>query len=152
MTSCAVPRRSFWPYGIALFFAGIFALNFFLLFLAVRGYGGLLDTHPYEKGLVYDDELAKVRNFQRLGWTLSLDATPIRVVLHDRDGAPIRGGTVRLAALRPNDSSADTRVELVEVEPGIYTAPASLKSGLWLLRIEITQGVESAVWREQKVL
>jgi nitrogen fixation protein FixH len=152
MTTQTASRRSYWPHAIIGFFGVIIVLNFVLLFLAVQGYGGLLDTHPYEKGLVYDEELEKLRNFRDAGWTLTLESQPMHVTLRYRAGAPVNGAHVRLTALRPDDTSADLREELQAESDGGYRGRLSLRAGLWLLGIEIEHDGKKFSFKEQRVL
>lgn len=135
--------RSFWPYAIILFFMFIIGLNVTFLALAAGGYTGILETQPYEKGLTYEDELKKLKTFEHLNIKLSIEPSPLRVLLKDEKGTPAYGYRVHFSGKRSNSRKEDFEIEMTEQAPGEYSAPGRLLTpGLWFLEMEIRKGDE----------
>lgn len=132
-----------WPLAITVFFAFIVLLNIQLLILAASGYGGLLDEHPYEKGLSYDRERAEQEKFEQSGWTMQLRVNPLQLSAFDADRSPISGASVHLHALRPNNAALDIDMSLKETSPGSYAGSVSLIEGRWIVGLMIDYGGET---------
>jgi nitrogen fixation protein FixH len=126
-----------WPTGIACFFACVIGLNTYLATLAASGYQGILDEHPYVKGLQYDTEKEQLEAFVGSGWRATLRSAPASIVLRDKDGSPIRNARILLQALRPNSAKFDRELHLEEREAGVYSANEELARGRWLVSVVI---------------
>lgn len=138
-------KISTWPFSIVAFLIGIAVLNVSVLVLAARGYGGMLDQHPYLKGLSYDEERAGLRRFRDSDWKAELSFSPTILVLETSDGVAVRGANVTIRALRPNDPSQDLEITLSEVAPGKYRAENSLAAGRWIFEGSIV--LDESVYR-----
>lgn len=145
MRRYAIPRLT-WPRAIILFFVTIAGGNIFFVTVAVTGlgsaagYGGLLDDHPYQRGLDWDREQQELKAFKDALWRASLESSPVRLNLTHRDGSPVTGAWVQLRAIRPNDSTLEREATLVERADGVYEAPETLAEGLWLITLSVELG------------
>jgi nitrogen fixation protein FixH len=149
-----VQRRSGWwyPYIYVGIFLVVLAVNLIMAYSAVHTFSGV-EENAYEKGLAYNQTLAKMQAEQDLGWTVraairphadaSGDPRPADVVaeLRDRDGRPLTGLGVTATLVRPTLIGLDSSVPLVEQGDGRYMAAVVLpKPGLWELRLTARKG------------
>jgi nitrogen fixation protein FixH len=128
-----------WHVGAAVtaFFTLIIGVDATFLTLAYRSHPGQVAVRPYEDGLVYNAELARLRAQERLGWRAGVEARPgaVVVVMRDREGRPLTGMTVSAVLQRPATEQGRAVVLLTEVAPGEYSGSRAL-SGVWDTRVE----------------
>ncbi len=122
-----------------LFFGVVFAVNGYMLRVAVGTFSGVQTETPYKMGLAYNTRIAAARKQDDLGW--KVEARLIRaedgaatVVLSaaDREGRPLSGlaGEVRLQ--RPADKRQDRSVSLQPTGTGRYGAELTgVAPGQW---------------------
>lgn len=145
MTSHSGPRPSdrWIPWYIVLFFVGQFGVFGWFYHVASASYTGVVTDRAYEKGLHYNQIIAKAERQAQLGWsaTITKDGGGVRLVLQDRDKKPLSGATVSLWLVRPVHSGIDRRLEMEETQAGVYDAPVAVpEKGLWDVRIEVHKG------------
>jgi nitrogen fixation protein FixH len=75
----------------------------------------------------------------------------IKFELSDRDGKPVKGGSVEINAQWPGDSHFDFKTKLYEGTPGIYTGSMKFnRAGNWDLQIRVLMD-DREFDKEQKV-
>jgi nitrogen fixation protein FixH len=124
--------------GVSAFFAVVIGVDASFAVLAYRSHPGQVAVRPYEDGLVYNAELARMQAQQALGWSASAGAAPGTVVvqMRDRQGAPLTGLKLTALLQRPATERGRVTVPLAETAPGRYaTAPATL-TGTWDVHVE----------------
>ncbi|MDJ0686585.1 MAG: FixH family protein [Alphaproteobacteria bacterium] len=93
------------PYLFFVFFAVIFAVNGYLVYLATTSWVGLVTENPYDRGLNYNQVLEAQRSQEALGFTHTAALNDIRfedgawtgvlsVSIQDADGQPLSGVAV----------------------------------------------------------
>jgi nitrogen fixation protein FixH len=122
-----------------LFFGVVFAVNGYMLRVAVATFSGVQTETPYKMGLAYNTRIASSRRQDALGW--HVDARVIRAAdgsatvtlsAADRDGAPISGLAGRIRLERPSDKRLDRAAELAAVGTGRYGAELhDVVAGQW---------------------
>jgi nitrogen fixation protein FixH len=133
------PSDRFIPWYITSFFVVQFALFGWFYHVASSSYTGVVTDQAYEKGLHYNQTIAKVRQQEQLGWSavMARNGGAIEFILHDRAHKPLTGAIVSLWLIRPVHGGEDQQQEMKEVKPGVYSAiPAAPEKGLWEVRIE----------------
>jgi hypothetical protein len=115
------------------------------------GFG--IEPDYYQKAVKWDETARARASAERLGWSASATLGPVigaggerelRVRLEGAGGA-LAGATVRAEVFPHARSGERSRVELVELEGGVYAARvAAVRGGLWEVRLEITQGAGAA--------
>jgi nitrogen fixation protein FixH len=84
-----------------------------------------------------------------LGWSIDLRTAPaptageleVRLSVVDRDGAPLRGAGVEVAAFHNARAGNVLRDRLPAIEEGVYGKTLPIRrSGVWEFRVEITRG------------
>lgn len=90
---------------------------------ATRG-SAVTDKDYYKHGLKYDHALVEQKAAEALGWTAAIDVSGgwLRCGLSDRDGMPVTGGAGEVVLFRVR-TGTETRLQLHEIEPGVYGAP-----------------------------
>lgn len=120
------------------FFGVIIAVNMTMAYFAVSNFRGAI----VDSGFVASQDFAETRAAAEAqsarGWSVEVSAagaTPL-VALTGPDGAPLRGLSLRGAALRPLGEKTDVALSFTETAPGLYAAAERLSPGQW--RIAVT--------------
>ena len=134
---------------------GVLALtvgaNAWILYEANRDpNASVVEPDYYRKAVAYDSTLAQQRRDATLGWQLTatpgaLDrrGTPLRVTLADRDGRPLAGAVVTLAAIHNLDAGRVVPARFVTDAGGNASARVAFdRAGLWELRFLVRLGTE----------
>ncbi len=115
------------PWMFVLAFLVVGAVNAVFVYLAIHSHTGLVTEQAYEKGLVFNQTLAKAEAMKELGWSFSVELTSedlLSVRLVDRSGNPIQKAQVKGRMVRPVKSGYDYEIHLAEQtkkrEAGVY--------------------------------
>jgi len=124
--------------GIVAFFAVVIAVDTSFAVIAYRTHPGEVSVTPYEDGLLYDKQIAQMRNQDALGWQASAEARPhaVRVTLRDGSGATLAGLALTGKLERPATEAGRLTPRFVETLPGVYEARMSRPAGAWDLTAE----------------
>ncbi len=119
------------------FFAVVAILDSIFVYMAVSTQTGLVTENPYERGVAFNDVLAKAKAQPALQHKASYDGGVLRWQLLEEDGGALLHAVVRAKIFRPVQDGHDVDVSLVHVGEGVYEAelPLPLK-GLWLAKLE----------------
>ncbi|MEO0809871.1 MAG: FixH family protein [Pseudomonadota bacterium] len=120
-----------------LFFGVIVSVNITMAILAGRTWTGLVVTNSYVASQNFNAELREARLQQQRGWTsdLQYEGGAIQFSLRDRQGQPVVIDGLKLNYGRPAFEQADQTVGLEYVGDGLYRAAATLKAGIWALKV-----------------
>lgn len=96
-----------WPIGVALILALTVGANIWVAVIANDDPSFSIENDYYRKAVGWDSTMAQMRENARLAWRIeprfdeftSKDGATLHVKLSDATGTPIRGATVRVAAL-----------------------------------------------------
>lgn len=140
MTDTTGPRPSdrFIPWYIVLFFV-VQGVGFAWFYhLATTTYTGLVTDEAYEKGLQYNQVIARADAQAALGWTSEIVRKGSSIELQLKDhGKPLAGAAVRLWLVRPVHAGIDQELKMKETAPGLYAVTVTVaEKGLWEARIE----------------
>lgn len=112
------------------FFAVVFAVNAYFVFVALSTHSGVVANEPYRKGLKYNERIEASDRQAKLGWseqlTFSSDHTRLVASLLDRTGEPVRGLTLSAVLGRPATIREDQTLRFEETAPGRYEAIISI--------------------------
>ncbi|MCA1909212.1 MAG: FixH family protein [Magnetospirillum sp.] len=140
----AKTRQPGWwyPYIFVGAFGVVLAVNGTLAYFATTTFTGISTQNAYEKGRLYNQNLALAKAQAEMGWTVDTKIQPlpsadrpqadIRISYRDRDGKAVDKLTVRAAMVRPTVTGYDHEVDLPALGNGIYggTIPLPL-AGVW---------------------
>lgn len=126
----------------AAFFGVVFVVNGIFAYLATNSWRGLETNDAYQKGLDYNDTLARADAQRALGWRVDITLDGARPVLRlvDKAERPLDGFEVTGVARRPVDERADRTLAFVGRGDGVYRSDVVLtEPGQWDVRIEVAR-------------
>jgi len=141
-----VMRKSdrFIPWYFVLFFVVIAMVDATFVTIAVKTKTGTMTGNTYQRGLDYDQVLAKVAEQNALGWQGEIEffgKSDLRFDLTDKSGKALSGAIVKARMLRPVQEGNDFEVELHPDGRGGFGAKVDFPfPGLWDVNVE-------AVWQ-----
>lgn len=164
-TLSAEERADLWanrwvPWMFVLAFLVVGAVNAVFVYLAIHSHTGLVTEQAYEKGLAFNQTLAKAEAMKALGWNFSVELTSediLSVRLVDKSGNPIQKAQVKGRMVRPVKSGYDYEVSLAEQTKGgvsgIYQVLLRPPlRGSWTVHLVATQNGQSFEKSEALVL
>lgn len=128
--------------GFIVFFGVIAAVNGVFMYFALSTWPGLTTQDAYKQGVAYNQTLDAAAEQKALGWrsALALDGGKLRVLLTDRDGAPLSGASVEVALSRPLGEETAAMLKLNETTPGTYVAAfVAPLPGRWKAELAVQQ-------------
>ncbi|TPV92897.1 MAG: hypothetical protein B7733_23345 [Myxococcales bacterium FL481] len=146
-----------WPAGIVVGFLVVITANVWMITNALRHPSVPAAEDHWNEALQYDRVIADRRSTQQLGWSARVEpcrarpgtACGFEVRLSSANGEPIASAQGTAELERGDTAAADRRLELVEVEPGLYAAdwdPAS--TGDYGLLLQFSHA--SGPWRQHR--
>ena len=125
-------------FGLLAFFGVIFTVNGIFVFYALDTWPGLRFDNAYERGINYNQILAKAESQAAMKWRSSIDITEqgsdhlITVRLSKENGSPLAELSVSIQLSRAVHEGNDASLELRPLAPGIYQATHRFPlSGQW---------------------
>jgi nitrogen fixation protein FixH len=146
-STTAAPRR-LTGLHVLLMFAGffgvVFAMNAYLVSVALGTFSGLEVPSSYRAGREFAAELAAQRAQAARGWRVAASAdrsadgrAELRVDLAGPDGSALAGLDLTAVLERPTDRRRDVAFAVRELRPGAYRGEAAdAPAGLWTLVVE----------------
>ncbi len=127
------------PWLIVGFFVVIAGVLSTFVYLAVTTYRGVVTEQAYEKGVAYNDIIARAEGQDKKGWLSSIEVDGRRIVftLRDQRRDTIKVDAVDLVMFRPTQDGMD-RVYTMQMQTnGSYVADVSdlPATGIWEVRI-----------------
>ena len=120
-------------------FAIVIAVNLFMAYQAVRGFGGTVVDNSYVASQNYNAWLHKAEASRQLGWEVrAARGADGRVVL-ETGGVPAMA-SIAAEAERPLGEREVTRLEFAPAGDGRWVSDAALAEGRWQMRIAIIAG------------
>jgi nitrogen fixation protein FixH len=142
--------------AMVTFFGIIFAVNFFLVHLALSTMPGVEVDSVYRSGQAMNGEFAAERAREAAGTTAEVhverDATGLALVTvrpKDREGRTMTGLTVGIRLARPTDRRGDLTLTLRETEAGFYRGRLDdVAAGQWDVHVAAEKG-ETLIYRSR---
>lgn len=140
-------KKSKIPYIFVAFFAVIFAVDAFFIYLSKATWRGLATENSYEKGLHYNQTLAEAKKQEALGWkmtisftSLSNDSGNVFITLKDKDLKPITDAKISIEVKRPVQEGFDFNQD-VAFKGGLYEAKMTFPlPGQWDFLVTAQKG------------
>lgn len=158
MSEAKANRKPGWwyPYIFPAAFVPVLLVNGFFAYSAVHSFTGS-EKDAYERGLVYNEELARAKAQRELGWAVKTDLASngvghdqkLLVEIDARDGKPVEGLSVSVDFVRPTKEGFDTKTALKADGMGRYVGTATVAlPGQWEMRI--TASKDGADYKESR--
>lgn len=143
----ARPSDRFIPWYFVLFFVVLTVVFAGFAYIARSTHPGLVTEKAYDKGLKYNNVIARAEAQEKLGWTSTLTTkfdnghAVVSLSLKDAKGQPLESAQVSLWFIRPVQAGMDVKEAMQPASKGVYAGRAVLPArGLWDVRIEAVKG------------
>jgi nitrogen fixation protein FixH len=139
-----------WPLAVVAALVLTAGANLLVFQLAGDRNAAAVEPDYYRKAVRWDSAAAEGRRSAALGWRADAELGPVTragasvtVRLADRDGAPLDGAAVVVAAVHNLDALHPVRARLAPLGGGVYGARLPLRhAGLWELRLATVRGAD----------
>lgn len=134
------------PWYFVMAFGVVFAVNMVFVTLALQSNTGVVTENPYEKGLAYNQTIAKAKRQEALGWSSKVryDNNQLSFHLKDKAGTPLPEAKITAFISRPLDAELRRNITLNEVSVGNYSTHIVFPyKGQWDVTV-------SAIWNNQQ--
>ncbi|MBQ0821422.1 FixH family protein [Microvirga sp. HBU67558] len=130
------------------FFGVIFAMNFYMVRVAISSFSGVETESAYKAGLSFKNDVAAAQAQDARHWSVeaSLERNgPAGVIITARDaqGQALAGLGPEIRLAHPTDKRRDVPLEFVEVTPGRFMSLTPMPEGQWDLVIELRRETET---------
>ncbi len=137
-----------WPIGVTVVLGLTVAANIWVMRVANDDPSFAIVPDYYQKAVAFDSTMAAEQRSAALGWTASASlvmidtsGATVTVTLRDAQEQPVRGATVRVAALANARANTVLSADLTESAPGQYSARlAAQRTGQWEVRVDAVRG------------
>ena|SRR3712207_6215449 len=125
------------------FFGLVFAMNAFMIRVAVSSFSGVETESAYKAGLSFKNDVAAAQAQDARHWDVEAalegggNGTRIILMARDAQARPIPGLVPQVRLAHPTDKRRDVPAEFAEVEPGHFRSLTPLPQGRWDLLIEL---------------
>jgi nitrogen fixation protein FixH len=108
-----------------------------MAYFANSTWSGLVVANGYVASQSFDNDLAKARAQEALGWNVAFTFRKDRINLAfaDKDGKAIETLTISGDLERTVTDKQDQKLTFTAMGGGVYTAPANLTPGVWEVEI-----------------
>ncbi|MHB2167116.1 FixH family protein [Alsobacter sp. R-9] len=142
------------------FFGVVFAVNGYMMRVAVATFSGVQTETPYKMGLAYNTRIAAAQKQDALGWSVEGRLTrdgngraAFALTAADKAGRPVDGLAGRLRLERPSDKRLDHEADLAATGTGRYGATLDdVQSGQWDVIVELQRGGETVFESTSRLL
>lgn len=142
-------KKSKIPYIFFAFFAVVFAVDFFYIYVAGKSWRGVVTEDSYKKGLNYNQAIAANRDQKKLGWKVDIkyrndgkSAGVLVVDLKDKNFRIIKNAKIKVNFKRPTQEGFDFARDLEFVKNQYRAEITFLLKGQWEFNVVIERGDE----------
>ena len=123
---------------LVAFFGVIIGVNLTMAWFANSTWSGLVVANGYVASQSFDDDLAKARAQEALGWKVDFTQSGdrIRLTFADAKGAKIDGLAITGELERTVTDKEDQTLVFTPMGAGVYSAPAALTPGVWEVEVD----------------
>jgi len=140
-------KKSKIPYIFFVFFAVIFAVNFFYIYISQKTWRGLATDDAYQKGLHYNQILEAEKKQKELGWKMAIsyrnlgeNKGVLEIDLKDKNSQKISDAEIEVNFKRPTQEGKDFSQKL-KFRDGVFKADISFPlKGQWDFEIRAVRG------------
>jgi nitrogen fixation protein FixH len=130
------------------FFGIIFAMNFYMVRVAISSFSGVETESAYKAGLSFKNDVAAAHAQDARHWSVEAflqrgEASGITIAARDAKGQALTGLTPEVRLAHPTDKRRDVVLEFVELTPGQFKSLTSIPEGQWDLVIGLQRETET---------
>ena len=139
------------------FFGVIFAMNFYMVRVALSSFSGVETESAYKAGLSFKNDVAAAHAQDGRHWAVEADlqrggdATRVIVTARDAQARPLPGLIPEVRLAHPTDKRRDIPVDFVEVTPGRFQSLTPMPQGQWDLVIALKRADETVFRSKSRI-
>jgi nitrogen fixation protein FixH len=138
------------------FFGIIFAMNFYMVRVAVSSFSGVETESAYKAGLSFKNDVAAAHAQDARHWSVDAalrrgDAASLVVTARDSQGQELTGLVPEIRLAHPTDKRRDVALELVELTPGSFKCLTPMPQGQWDLIIALKRETETVFRSKSRI-
>ncbi len=160
MTTSMQPRDHWIPWYFVAFFVVLALVDGTMVTIAIRTQTGVVNKHPYEQGLSYNQVVKASETQNMLGWNGDISykqesktSGKLFFILKDKAGKILQADNVLATITRPTQDGIDFQVIFKLSKSGYFESEVNFPlPGLWEVRIYATQGKNSYLKSKRIVL
>lgn len=129
------------------FFGIVFAMNFYMVRVALSSFSGVETESSYKAGLSFKNDIAAAQAQDARHWSVEAtlqrgDNPGVIITARDARGQALSGLTAEVRLTHPTDKRRDLLVEFVELTPGEFKSLTTMPQGPWDLVIGLKRETE----------
>lgn len=141
---------------LVTFFGIIFAMNFFMIRVAISSFSGLETESSYKAGIIFKNDVAAAQAQNALHWAVEAniqrnDNSRIVISVRDANAQAISGLVAEVRLAHPTDKRRDVTIEFVETSAGQYESLTPLPSGYWDLVIGLKRDTDTVFRSKSRI-
>jgi len=138
------------------FFGIVFAMNFYMVRVAVSSFSGVETESSYKAGLSFKNDIAAAQAQEARHWSVEAtlqrdDASGVIITARDAQGHALAGLTPEVRLAHPTDKRRDVVLEFVELIPGQFRNLTPMPGGQWDLVIDLKRETETVFRSKSRV-
>lgn len=124
------------------FFGIVFAMNFYMVRVAISSFSGVETESAYKAGLSFKNDIAAAQAQDARHWSVEAslkrgDAADGMITARDAQGQALAGLIPEVRLAHPTDKRRDVVLEFIELTPGQFKSLTSTPEGQWDLVITL---------------
>ena len=138
------------------FFGIIFAMNFYMVRVAISSFSGVETESAYKAGLSFKNDIAAAQAQDARHWSVEAtiqrgDDGGIVITARDARGQALAGLAPEIRLTHPTDKRRDLPLEFVESMPGRFKSLSPMPEGRWDLVIELKREGETVFRSKSRI-
>jgi nitrogen fixation protein FixH len=138
------------------FFGVIFAMNFYMVRVAISSFSGVETESAYKAGLSFKNDIAAAQAQDARHWKVEAslpqsEGRGIIVMARDAQEYALAGLTPEIRLAHPTDKRRDMILDVVELTPGQFKSLTPAPQGLWDLVIDLKRETETVFRSKSRV-
>lgn len=139
------------------FFGVIFAVNFYMVRVAISSFSGVETESVYKAGLSFKNDVEAAHAQDALHWKIEAalqhgEAPAIVVTARDAQGQALTGILPEIRLAHPTDKRRDVPLEFVELSPGRFRSVTPVPEGQWDLVIGLRRDEETLFRSKSRIV
>lgn len=138
------------------FFGIVFAMNFFMVRVAISSFSGVETESSYKAGLTFKNDVAAAHAQDAMHWAVEAkiergDPSRMIILAKDAKAQALSNLTATATLAHPTDKRRDVAIEFVETTPGQFQSLTPLPEGRWDLVIGLKRDGETVFRSKSRV-
>ncbi|HEV2563658.1 MAG TPA: FixH family protein [Microvirga sp.] len=138
------------------FFGIIFAMNLYMVRVAISSFSGVETESAYKAGLSFNNDVAAAHAQDARHWSVEASlqhgsSAGMTITAQDAQGQALSGLSPEIRLAHPTDKRRDVLLEFVELGPGQFKSLTALPEGHWDLVIALKRETETVFRSKSRI-